>query len=174
MYIPNIEDLPLVKWSDRNDVKMSALSDYYQALTKHITLVNEYGKKFGVSGDLLEIHDKSKWGRHEFPFYANRFHGNMIHDAKFIKAMNHHLRTNMHHPEYWISLKGNPVPMPRKHILEMIADWHAASFQYTGSDDIQDWLNRKLDRNKFHPTSLDILRKELQDIGYYLYSEKVS
>ena len=70
--------------------------------------------------------------------------------------------------QYWIKQGGEKVEMPRKFVMEMIADWKAASYQYTGSDDIQDWLNTKLKIDRFHPATLDLLRKELLDIGYSL------
>lgn len=168
MYIPPRNSLPLAVWNRKYKTSVEALDGYYDALSEHICLVNQYGSKLGVSVAQLAVHDKSKWGKHEFPFYADRFHGTKVHNKLFISAMNHHYAHNMHHPEYWITQDGKPYPMPREYIIEMIADWQAASFQYTGSDDIQKWLDEKLNKNRFHSISLDILDKELKDIGYNL------
>lgn len=174
-HIPMLKNLPLDKWSSEYNVSVDAMTMYYDALSNHISLVWEYGSRLGVSTSQLKEHDKSKWTRHEYPFYADRFWGIKEHNAKFVSAMNHHLRCNMHHPEYWVShmtYSIRPtieyVEMPRKYVMEMIADWQAASVQYTGSDNIQDWLDRKLDKTKFHRNTLDLLKKELFDIGYYL------
>lgn len=164
---------PYDVWEKRYGVTTEAMIAYRESLTEHIRLVNLYGNKFGADIIDLELHDKSKWTKREFPFYANRFHGNKIHNREFISALNHHYANNMHHPEYWIQGTGY-APMPRKYVLEMIADWHAASFQYTGSDNIQGWLDTKLDTRKFHPASLDLLRRELREIGYDLRTQEVS
>lgn len=167
-YNINVPEIPYDVWSIKYNVSIDALAAYKESLITHLTLVNQYGNKFGVNQRNLELHDRTKWTKKEFPFYANRFHGDMVHSQAFISAWNHHLANNMHHPEYWVSQSGVYAPMPRIFIMEMIADWHAASYQYTGSDDIQDWLNTKLDKTKFHSASLGQLAKELKDIGYDL------
>lgn len=166
--IPRMDLLPLLTWSDKYLVDMSALTGYYDALCEHIRLVEVYGNKFGVSKRQLSKHDDSKWTKKEFPFYADRFHGKKIHNSRFISALNHHYINNMHHPECWITSAGYIYPMEREYVIEMLADWHAASYQYTGSDNIQTWLDEKLDLKKFHPTTLLLLKKELADIGYLL------
>lgn len=161
------QDIPYKIWSIKYSVSEDALLSYHDALVNHIGLVNRYGTEFGVEKSLLAVHDKSKWTKLEYPHYANRFHGNMVHSNRFVAAVNHHVLNNQHHPEYW-NQTGEWYPMPRSYVLEMIADWHAASFQYTGSDNIQDWLNKKFDKSRLHPRSIDVLRKELKDIGYDL------
>lgn len=167
-HIPDITNLPFDRWHEKYNVSIEAMTLYHGALSQHISLVWEYGSKLGVSNTQLKEHDKSKWTHHEYPFYADRFWGRKEHGSKFVSAMNHHLRCNMHHPEYWLMQNGVKVEMPRKFVMEMIADWKAASYQYTGSDNIQDWLNTKLKIDRFHPATLDLLRKELEDIGYSL------
>lgn len=167
-HIPMLKNLPLEKWSSEYNVSVDAMTLYHDALSRHINLVWEYGSRLGIPSSQLKEHDKSKWTRHEYPFYADRFWGTKEHNRKFISAMNHHYRHNMHHPEYWLMQNGVKVEMPRKFVMEMIADWKAASYQYTGSDNIQDWLNTKLKIDRFHPATLDLLRKELADIGYSL------
>lgn len=166
--IPPMRKLPIAAWSITYGIHQDALVNYYDALVEHICLVHRYGKEYGISQAQLNLHDQSKWTKHEYPFYADRFWGTKEHNRKFISAMNHHYKHNMHHPEYWLKQGGEKVEMPRKFVMEMIADWKAASYQYTGSDNIQDWLNTKLKIDRFHPATLDLLRKELADIGYSL------
>ena len=161
-----LDDLPLEKWSERYNVNILAMQEYYDSLCKHIGYVRQFGNKLGVTYNILYVHDFSKFTKKEFPFYADRFYGRKIRDEKFISALNHHYACNMHHSEYWMSPNGVVHPMPRQSILEMIADWQAASWQYTQSEDMQEWLDKNLSSKKFHESSRQFLYATLCELGY--------
>lgn len=50
-------------------------------------------------------------------------------------AVQHHNKTNPHHPEYW----GNVCLMPRLYLAEMVADWKARSEEFGTS--LRDWID---------------------------------
>lgn len=55
--------------------------------------------------------------------------------VKLKLAVQHHNRTNPHHPEYW----GNIRSMPRLFLAEMVADWKARSEEFGTS--LRDWID---------------------------------
>lgn len=161
-----LEKLPLNLWSIKYNVSVEILTSQYLSICDHIQLVHNYGTKFGVEKRLLEIHDLSKFGKHEFPFYAKKFHG-LDENNEFKKAVNHHYANNPHHPQFW-KRNGIIEIMPNKYILEMVADWHAASQQYSGKDSIQDWLDKNYKSIEIHARSRIYLDHILKDLGYDL------
>lgn len=159
--------IPYKEWSEQFQVSVDALKLYYASLSSHITRVGEYGRLLGVPSRRLRWHDASKLTKHEFPYYANRFYGDMLCSDAFRKATLHHVQCNDHHPECWV-VGGKIYPMNRDALMEMIADWQAASEQYTGSADLTKWLQTEMPKKVFHPDTKVMLLKELRDIGYDL------
>ena len=52
-------------------------------------------------------------------------------------AVQHHNRTNQHHPEYW----GDIRLMPRLYLAEMVCDWKARSEEFGTS--LRDWIDEQ-------------------------------
>ena len=89
------------------------------------------GLKLGVPLYLLVLHDWSKFTPAELPHLQRRFSDVDVDLLGVSYACNHHQNNNKHHREYWIPVTGldnceygdlQPLPMPRKYALEMVAD----------------------------------------------------
>ena len=157
---------------------------YRERLNKHITAVQEFGRRIGVTEEQLQRHDASKWEEAEFVPYARYFieHGGSpvdrpdVTDA-FAQAWLHHLHHNPHHWQHWIFPDGyvphgssverdGVMEMPRHFALEMIADWHGAEYAYNGSWDIANWLWNMMPRIRVHSRTAAFLRETLDALGY--------
>ena len=91
-------------------------------------------------------HDLSKFLPSEFIPYARFFHKknrttnyNIADesDIDFQIAWLHHQKRNKHHWNYWVSVTRKneiiPIPMPKKYVKQMIADWDGMSRKFGGS-----------------------------------------
>lgn len=114
---------------------------YFLLTWKHKWFVFLAGLKIGVPIYLLILHDWTKFLPCELPHYQRQFYGKADQPLKFSYAWNHHQKNNKHHWEYWIPTTGHnrggykdgePLPMPRRYVLEMVADWMGASRAYEG------------------------------------------
>jgi hypothetical protein len=90
----------------------------------------------------------------------------------FELAFLHHKHHNAHHAGHWISVsskgKVQPLPIPRRYLVEMLADWLGASRTYSTKPkaSIQPWLDRSLPGLILHPDSRAELRTILTEAGY--------
>jgi hypothetical protein len=57
--------------------------------------------------------------------------------------------------------------MPYTYVLEMVADWQGASFTYTGSWDMNDWLTKNMPKIRVHSETAQALRQILISLGYW-------
>eukprot|EP00339_Tiarina_fusa_P024597 CAMPEP_0117038472 /NCGR_PEP_ID=MMETSP0472-20121206/27060_1 /TAXON_ID=693140 ORGANISM="Tiarina fusus, Strain LIS" /NCGR_SAMPLE_ID=MMETSP0472 /ASSEMBLY_ACC=CAM_ASM_000603 /LENGTH=161 /DNA_ID=CAMNT_0004748691 /DNA_START=144 /DNA_END=629 /DNA_ORIENTATION=- len=110
------------------------------------------------------LHDLSKLSPSEFTPYANHFFGNS--SKHFDEAWKHHYENNDHHIEYW---KGEMVPIEA--LMEIIADWFAASLAYSHSwpiDGHWEWVEHHLATKEdvIHPVSFHFLCGLLVILGY--------
>jgi len=123
------------------------------------------------------MHDLSKFNLWKETFaYGRQFFGDRKDPLGFSYAWNHHQKTNKHHWEYWIPITGHnrggykdmqPLPIPKKYIKEMVADWVAASIVYTGkypeSKNTWYWFAKNFNKIKLHDDSrkyaLELLEK---------------
>ena len=161
---------------------------YKKSLKLHIASVQKAGKILSVPAEQLACHDDSKWGHDEFQHYARQAHGDKGDPIGYARAWLHHQNSNPHHWEYWILRSDGVGPryghhcapanngavdgcleMPEQYVREMVADWMGASFAYTGSWNIGDWLTANLDRMKIHPATLNNIIVILGDsLGYHV------
>lgn len=120
---------------------------YFWLTLRHKYYVLLAGLKLGVPFYLLVLHDWSKLTPREYPHYQRQFFGTADDPSRFSYAWNNHQKSNRHHWEYWIPITGHskggykdlqPLPMPRKYVLEMVADWMGASRAYEGN-----WLDAR-------------------------------
>ena len=136
-------------------------------LLRHINLVREncgiLAEKLIAKGEielargLLKnsfIHDNSKWSGIEWQFLADPQTTNK---AGLKYAIEHHQRTNPHHPEYW----GNIKEMPLIYRYEMIADITARGSEMATS--ARDFLNNVMPKKYGFPKDGDI-HKQLVEI----------
>lgn len=145
------------------------------SLNKHIVSVREAGRRIGVYQRLLDIHDWSKWEWNEFPGYALHFHGGGA-PQEFAKAWLHHIHLSPHHWQHFMfsdsyspkdsEVENGCIEMPQHFALEMVADWLGASFAYTGSWDMSEWLAKNWGKIKVHSKTREYLKEVLIDLDY--------
>lgn len=81
------------------------------------------------------IHDRSKFHGIEWDQLVPGEPDVAESKLKLKLAVQHHNRTNPHHPEYW----GSIHVMPRLFLAEMVADWKARSEEFGTS--LRDWID---------------------------------
>lgn len=150
------------------------MEDYVDSLQKHIETINIAGNKLGVPVNQLNHHDDSKYSPEEFPYYARQFHGDKGDPTGFAYAWLHHCHENKHHWQHYVypagyqvkgaDIQNGALKMPEKYTLEMIADWLASSFCYTGSWNMGEWLSRNLGEIILHPKTADFVYAILVEI----------
>jgi hypothetical protein len=148
---------------------------HFLKICTHKWYVFRYGLTFNIAFWQLLKHDWHKFLPDEFIPYAKHFGSpDGQYRDEFDKAVKLHWSRGKHHWNHWATPDG-PKPMPDKYILEMVADWHAASRQYTGSDDITEWFNNFLVKNhdNLHDYTIIYLYILLNEGLNYLFNEKV-
>ncbi len=113
----------------------------------------------------LLMHDWTKFLPVEFVVYRQKFTGKLYKEETWQKAKAHHYSHNPHHYQYWIR-DGKTVPMPETYITEMVIDWMAAGASYTGSKDIQPWLNENHKYIQLHEDTKEKLKQVLISFGF--------
>ena len=97
---------------------------------------------------LAIIHDWSKFRPSEWFPYAATFYnpdGSKKYDPtdSFLFAWNAHQKRNKHHYQYWMLTmdRGETImlPMPKRYMLEMLADWMGAGRAINGKWDVKNW-----------------------------------
>jgi len=128
------------------------INEFFESLHLHVRYVRQAGEIVGgIPDELLYTHDASKFTGAEAEHYARQFHGDKGDPHGFAMAWLNHIHNNPHHWQYYIfpdgyapegsKSEGGAMPMPEVYVREMVADWMGASFAYTGSWDMSDWLN---------------------------------
>ena len=155
---------------------------HFKTITKHKLLVMQGCFKVGLYWQGL-THDLSKYTPTEFWTGAHYFQGTRSpnaaerEDKGYSEAWMHHKGRNRHHYEYWQDVNLNsgvyePVPMPRKYLVEMVMDRRAASMIYKGKHYTPDapyqYFIRSAERDWMHAQTkqeLDFLLTMLRDQG---------
>jgi hypothetical protein len=105
------------------------------------------------------IHDLSKFLPSEWGPYANHFYA--YGSKAFDMAWNYHQKRNKHHWQYWVLYCDDgatePMPIPKKHVLEMIADWAGAGRAINGRWEITDWYVENRDNIYVHPKTRELI-----------------
>jgi hypothetical protein len=128
----------------------------------------------------LLVHDLSKFSLSEAPHYGRQFYGEKNDPIGFSCAWNHHQKCNKHHWEYWVMVTGHNrggvsdgfvLPMPKKYIKEMVADWLGATRAYVGkwpeTLETWNWYKDNFKSIKLHPDT----RKECEKIIYNYFTK---
>ena len=155
---------------------------HFKTITKHKLLVMQGCFKVGLYWQGL-THDLSKYTPTEFWTGAHYFQGTRSpnaaerEDKGYSEAWMHHKGRNRHHYEYWQDVNLNsgvyePVPMPRKYLVEMVMDRRAASMISKGKNYTPDahyqYFIRSAERDWMHAQTkqeLDFLLTMLRDQG---------
>lgn len=149
---------------------------YADSLHDHIDAVYTAGNKLKVSFLQLIHHDDSKWSVEEFPHYARQFFGDKEDPTGWARAWLHHLHYNPHHWQHWIfpdnfkkagaDIESGVLEMPEKYALEMVADWMGASYSYTDSWDMTEWLRKQSHKITLHSKTAEFVEMTLLEMGY--------
>lgn len=157
---------------------------YLWSLLQHKWSVLKASRWTGVPLWRAIIHDWSKFLPVEFINYARWHFGAQSLDG-WAKAWGHHQNHNPHHPEYWLlSWRGDPdsyhglgqhvadfvtvLPMPEIYVREMIADFFGASKIYTGSWNIDNWLNENGPKMILHDETKRLIATVMFELAYML------
>lgn len=81
------------------------------------------------------VHDASKFFGIEFDYLSIGNPNEEYAKLKLKLAVEHHQKTNRHHPEHW----GNIRLMPKVYLGEMVADWKSRSEEF--GTDLRNWIN---------------------------------
>ena len=148
---------------------------YLDTLKLHIESVQQAASRIGLPAHHVMNHDASKFSPEEFVGYALHFKGGGAPDL-FSRAWLHHIHHNPHHWQHWIfsdgytpkgsNVENGCIEMPDLYALEMAADWMGASYAYTGSWDMAEWLSKNTPRIRVHSKTAQYLYGVLDSMGY--------
>ena len=158
---------------------MNAIQKFFghlRTVNRHRRMVRKLCFKCGLYCQGL-IHDLSKYSPCEFINGVRFYTGTMSPHVKERKtngysiAWMHHVNYgNRHHPEFWCdNLNGTamqPVPMPKKYLVEMICDRVAASMIYLG-DEYTD--SSPLDYYRSHRWECQMHDDTRNELEYWLF-----
>ena len=99
------------------------------------------------------VHDLSKFLPSEFIPYAKHFYSGKAMPEIFSVAWCLHQHRNKHHWDYWVKSDGRPVPMPSKHVMQMIADWRAMGRVF--GDTAESYYKKNKKRMIMHPKTTE-------------------
>ncbi len=155
---------------------------HFKTITHHKLLVLSGCFQVGLYWQGL-THDLSKYSPTEFLVGARYWQGTRSPNAAerdekgYSEAWMHHKGRNRHHYEYWTDMSPvtrnyDPIPMPRKYLVEMVMDRIAACRTYQGKNYTDasafNYFSRSRDRQLMHPQTereLHFLLSMLRDKG---------
>ena len=141
---------------------------HFKTITHHKWLVLCGCFRVGLYRQGL-CHDLSKYSPTEFLTGARYYQGTRSPNAQeraekgYSEAWMHHKGRNRHHYEYWtdmnaVSRNYEPIPMPRKYLVEMVMDRRAACMTYQGSaytdGSALAYLENSREKDLMHPQTL--------------------
>ncbi len=147
---------------------------HFKTITKHRMLVCAGCFRVGLYGQGL-THDLSKYSPTEFWTGARYYQGSRSpnaaerEDKGYSEAWMHHKGRNRHHYEYWTDMNRQtkcyePIPMPRRYLVEMVMDRRAACMTYQGKAYRDDapliYFQKSREQALMHPQT----RRELEYI----------
>lgn len=136
--------------------------NYLKYLLRHKWFVLVACWRIGASLRLGFIHDMSKFLPSEWLPYARCFYAldgskQYREGEAFNLAWNDHQKRNKHHWQYWLITwdRGTtePLQMPRRYALEMVADWMGAGRAITGKWETAAWYEKNKTNMQLHPVT---------------------
>lgn len=153
---------------------------YFKYVVRHKWFVFVAARKIGCPLWLAVTHDMSKFRPSEWFPYARTFYAKdgskqYVESDEFAIAWNHHQKRNKHHYQYWYitwdRVTSEPLTMPRKYVLEMVADWMGAGRAITGRWETKEWYLKNRDKIKLSVTT-SFLVNEILEIGMFTRIEQ--
>ena len=121
----------------------------------------------------LAKHDNSKYSKEEFDGYRIKLYPteeeqlSAFDKDSFDKAIKHHYAHNTHHPQHYVNSDGSRRDMPVEDVYEMILDWMANMYFYTG-DPIVGTIEHY---ESIRDTNLLFSDNTLGLLDYYIFDE---
>ena len=158
---------------------------HFKRITKHKFYVAKFCFKAGLYWQGI-IHDLSKYGYTEFSesikYYEDGTSPINVSKRKngWSLAWLHHRGRNLHHDLNWIDEYSNYphiniIAMPYKYAVEMLCDFLAAGFVYSGKEDIKSelnwWIKEKETKYFMHPATKKFITDCLE---YMVIDDNVS
>lgn len=144
---------------------------YLKYVLKHKWFVYIAGRRIGLSFWQSFQHDLSKFRFSEWFAYADTFYNPdgsrkiYAETPEFQKAWLYHQHRNLHHWQSWLLRmdRGDVIPlqMPKKYVLEMVADWMGAGKAITGKWEYQIWYNQNREKIILHPQTREFVENIL-------------
>ena len=142
---------------------------YLIYVLRHKWFVAVAASRIGAPMPLALIHDWSKFSAREWGAYARNFfdadgsrrrarrpdggYDPNSRSDEFKYAWLSHQR-NRHHWQAWVSIGDGgslqPMPMPRRYVMEMVADWMGAGRAITGRWEVKEWYAKNKDTMVLH------------------------
>lgn len=132
---------------------------YLKYVLRHKWFVLLASRKIGAPLYQAITHDLSKFRLSEWLPYARCFYASdgskqYVEGFDFTLAWNDHQKRNKHHWQYWVIGwdRGTfePLLMPRKYVLEMVADWMGAGRAITGKWETAEWYGKNKSNMQLH------------------------
>lgn len=178
---PNLEPNPV---NERFASSHETYLEYYrETVVPHKVAVFKAGMKLKNKGllgfmtnadeawkQILLMHDLSKFSVEEAAYATHDFSDAMQNTPQqlqaFERAWHHHKIHNPHHPEHWwdVSKDGttDAMVMPKRYVVEMVADWIGAGETYDQS--FEEYLVMNLAKFYFHPGTARYLEGMLDQL----------
>lgn len=105
-------------------------------------------------------HDLSKFLPDEFFPYAKYFFGGKKNKEEFDAAVILHKKRNRHHIDYWLDSNGDPIPIPKKYIRQLLCDWRAMSRKFGGS--VESFYSKNESNMRLHKESKNLIETAIK------------
>lgn len=162
---------------------MKAHIAYLRYVLRHKFYVFLSCRQLGVPFLQAILHDWTKFTPREWAPYVHQFYNPdgtkrdvrdvtgaydpNLQSAEFQRAWLSHQR-NKHHWQAWISVGDNgslsPLPIPKRYVLEMVADWKGAGLAISGQEDVYPWYEDNRDKMLLHPDTRAMVEMALSNI----------
>lgn len=147
--------------------KLREYRSYLSYLVRHKWIVLKICFKNGLFWQGI-THDISKFLPTEFFEYSSYFASGKKTDieGKWLD----HLHRNRHHWQYWVLLdnegNGKPLEMPKKYIIEMVADWLSVALiengRHQAKTKVKEWYAERRKGIYIHDDSRKFLEEKLE------------
>lgn len=157
---------------------------HFRKICIHKYYVGKYCWKMGLYWQGI-THDLSKFSPIEFWESVKYYQGNRSpidackEDKGFSNGWLHHKGRNKHHHEYWqdnLDSGGQPLIIPKKYAMELIADYLGAGKAYMGKnfsyiEEAKWWDKRKSENPNIaiHPAIKNFITLALTDMAIFGY-----
>lgn len=163
---------------------MKAHVAYLKYVLRHKWYVFLACKQMGVPFWQAILHDWTKFTCREWMPYVHQFYNpdgtkrGMVRDASgaydpsaqpapFQLAWLSHQR-NKHHWQAWVVIGDggslSPLPIPKRYVIEMVADWKGAGMAILGQDDVFPWYTANRDKMLLHPDTRAMVEMAISNI----------